>query len=97
MVTKLKVKGEKKSDEAQNEENVEILQFDEPKVDAIYRQSKFYKTFKKLTFRPNYDNTTQQLNNFYCPSYCGLLLSHFCNTTVVDMSQLYKKEKQFKC
>lgn len=63
--------------EPENEENVEILQFDEPENDAMYRQSKFYKMFKKLTVKPNYDNTVQKLNNFYCPVYCDLLLSKY--------------------
>lgn len=63
--------------ESENEENFEILQFDEPENDAIYRKSKFYKMFKRLTITPNYDNTTQKLNNFYCPVYCDLLLSKY--------------------
>ncbi len=64
-------------DEPEKEENVEILQFDEPESDAMYRQSKVYQMFKKLTVKPNYDNTSQKLNNFYCPVYCDLLLSKY--------------------
>lgn len=32
--------------------NLEILEFVEPKNDAMYKQSKFYKMFDKLTARP---------------------------------------------
>lgn len=64
MVTNLKENKheEEPSDEAKSDENVEILRFDEPEDEAMYRQSKFYKIFK---------------NHFYCPSYCDLLLSKY--------------------
>ncbi len=71
---------EKTSTEAsdeKDEENIEILQFDEPKNDAMYRQSKLYRMFKKITVPPNYDKTIPTSNNFYCPKYCDLLLSKY--------------------
>lgn len=62
------------------DENVEILEYDEPKNDPMYKQSKFYKMFEKLTARPNYNKQSQQLNNFYCPPFCELLLSKCLNS-----------------
>lgn len=43
----------------------------------MYRQSKFYIMFNKLTSKPNYENTNLNLTNFYCPSYCDLLLKKY--------------------
>lgn len=80
-IVKNKKKDEKiTSTEAANEEdeeNIEILRFDEVTNDAMHRQSKFYQMFKKITVTPNYDNTIKTLNNFYCPKYCDLLLSKY--------------------
>lgn len=59
------------------DENPEILEIDEPKNDPIYKQSKFYKMFAKLTTRPDYNNKSNQLNNFYCPAFINLFLSKY--------------------
>lgn len=56
----------------------EILYFDEPEDDSMYKKSRFYQKFKEVTFKGQYDNTaTNKLNNFYCPEYCELLLKKY--------------------
>lgn len=56
----------------------EIFTFDEPEGESMYKQSLFFQKFNSITFSGFYDDTrSNQLNNFYCPEYCQLLLKKY--------------------
>lgn len=56
----------------------EILTFDEPEGESMYKRSLFYQKFNTTTSSGFYDDSkSNTLNNFYCPGYCQLLLQKY--------------------
>lgn len=55
----------------------EVLTFDEPKGESMYKRSRFYQKFNSITSSGFHDDSSNnKLNNFYCPEYCQLLLKN---------------------
>lgn len=75
------------------EDNIEILQFDEIENDAMYRKPRFFQMFNKVTAQPNYNEKDKKLNNFYCPQYCDLLLNKYISILPLWTSLTSKTRK----
>lgn len=76
--------GHRKNVDGSDEEDLdlqveeEILTFDEPEAESMYKKSLFYQKFSSITHSGFFDDTkSNKLKNFYCTEYCQLLLKKY--------------------